>query len=136
MEPLPSHSHSYLTWHRSGSKSGFVLTILDRVLSTRIVGLQIRSNLSNEDRPSKQRLLRELSDSSLSIFRVSEFDDTMMETSVTDILLKISQAYPHPFDMPVGVIRTSAKSTSPANNPKRKLPSITILADLNPIFNQ
>ena len=82
------------------------------------------AHLTDEDRTPEQQLLGELSDRTLRVFLRGEFDNTRQSVSMCVESYMIKKTHPHPFETPVGVIKTSAKRTSPANDPKRKRPSI------------
>ena len=84
----------------------------------------MNAHLTNEDRAPKQQLLGELSDRTLRVLLRGKFDNTRRSVSLGAYSSKIEKAHPHPFETPVGVTKTSANRTSPANDPKRKRPSI------------
>jgi len=96
------------------------------------------TDLSDENRPTEQRLLRKFAYSTLRVFRRSKLDDTGIRTislSKTTTFQKPS-THPHPLETPVGVTRTSANRTSPAANPKRKKNSHQYPLDNSTIHQQ
>jgi len=77
-----------------------------------------KTHLANENRATKEWLLRQLTNSPLSILLRSKLDNPGQGIQFNTKKTLKKKTYPHPLDTPVGVTRTSAKSTSPAAKPK------------------
>ena len=106
------------------NRDSFSRSYVAREYYTEAIKCDEDTYLTNEDRAPEQQLLRELSDGTLGVLLRSKLDDTARLVSLCAYSSMMNVTHPHPLETPVGVTRTSAKRTSPANNPKRKLPSI------------
>ena len=77
--------------------------------------------LTDENRAAQKELLGELTDRALCVLLGGELDDSVGCSIGTDSQTRQETGtHPHPLETPVGVTRTSAKRTSPANQTQKK----------------
>lgn len=77
------------------------------------------THFTNEDWATEQELFREFANGALSVLLVGIFDNTVTGSESLEGVLE-ENTYPQPFETPVGVIKTSAKRTSPANQTEKE----------------
>lgn len=129
IQSLTSHCHTYLTGNGCSTKPGLGLAILNMKCVTSYI---LKSVVLPTSRMKTGRPSRGVSDSSRTALCESSCEAN--STMLIRLLSKKSQldqqkTCPHPLDTPVGVTSTSANRTSPADNPKRKLLSISSRLD-------